>query len=124
MLPPMAPLWHRREEGAARQSAGGGGQLVTPEDPGRAGAEAAVAGLLRPGSSDPRPPRPPPLPPPRAPGPPGAGRLLPAAVPPFLPLPSLTSAEPSQGGGGGGGKLSRAGSLRPGRAPPRRPLGT
>lgn len=29
MLPPMARLWHRREEGAARESAGGGRQLVT-----------------------------------------------------------------------------------------------
>lgn len=29
MLPPMARLWHRREEGAAPESAGGGRQLVT-----------------------------------------------------------------------------------------------
>lgn len=114
--------------GPARAPAGGGRpsgdcgrrrQFVTREEPGRAGAEAAVVGLLRPGSADPRPPRLPPQP--WAPGPPGAGRLLPAAVPPFLPLPSLTSAEPSQGGGG---KLSRAGSLRPRRAQPQRQLGT
>lgn len=90
--------------GRAPESAGGGrgGELVT----GRGGAR------QRPGprapSPSPRPPRPPP--PPRAPGPPGAGRLLPAAVPPSLPLPSPAAAEPSQGGGG---KLSRAGSARP-----------
>lgn len=75
--PALAPAGGGRRSGACRRRRAtrySGG-------PGRAEPEAAAAGLLRPGPSDPRPPRPPP-PPPRAPGPPGAGRRLPAAVPP------------------------------------------
>lgn len=74
----------------------------------------------------PRPLRSPAAPPARRRRRPGLpGRLAPAAASPprsLLPLPSLAAAEPSQGGGGGG-KLSRAGSPRPGRAPPQTPIG-
>lgn len=117
MLPPMARLWHRREEGAARESAGGGGGLVT-----RAG-RARRGGSGGGGSCVPVPPTPGCPACRRRPGRPG--RLAPAASsrrgPSLLPLPSLAAAAPSQGGGGG--KLSRAGSPRPGCVSPHRPLG-
>lgn len=78
MLPPMAQPWHRREEGAARESAGGE-QLVTRADRARRGAS-GCGPVLRPSPSDPvRPARR------RRQGLPG--RLAPAASSPPRSLP-------------------------------------